>query len=168
VALERVAVGAMSMWGRLAGLLDNETDLEGLVTKLLAVALGVAVLVVIGFAIAPIGTGDAYTEFYVLGQNGTASDYPDNVTVGEEATVQVGVANFESRELTYTLIVRSDETTFETRRITLAPDTRWEESVTVAFETPGRQRLRLELYRGETAAGEPYRSLRLFVEVLWY
>lgn len=154
------------MEGPLASPLSGRPGLEGLVTKLLAVALGVSLLAVVGFSIAPLGTGDSYTEFYVLGQNGTASDYPENVTVGEEATVQVGVANFETRELTYTLVVRNGETTVETRRITLAPEARWEEPVTVAFGTPGRQRLRLELYRGQVVEGEPDQSLQLFVEVV--
>lgn len=150
----------------LAGRLSEHPGLEGLVTKLLGVALGVSLVAVIGFSMAPLGAGDSYTEFYVLGQNGTASDYPENVTVGEKATVQVGVANFESRELTYTLVVRTAETTIDTRQITLAPETRWEEPVTVAFDRPGRTRLRLELYRGEATDGEPNQSLQLFVEVV--
>lgn len=152
------------MDGRVAGLLGG--DREALVTTLLGVALVAAVLAVVGFALVPAGTGDPYTEFYVLGENGTASDYPDNVTVGEEATLLVGVGNFENREQTYTLVLRTDGTVLEERTVTLSPEARWEEPVTVAFDTAGRKRLHLELYRGGTTEGEPSQRLRLFVRVL--
>jgi uncharacterized membrane protein len=147
------------------GVFDEETDTEIVLTKVLGVTLVVALLVVIVFAIAPIGTGDTYTEFYVLGPNGTASDYPENVTVGETATVRVGIGNSESRRQTYTLVIRTNETTFLTREITLDREEQWEEPVSFSFDSPGRKRLRLELYLGETTDGDPYRNLRLFVEV---
>ena len=147
------------------GVFDEETDTETVLTKVLGVTLVVALLVVIVFAIAPIGTGDTYTEFYVLGPNGTASDYPENVTVGETATVRVGIGNSESRRQTYTLEIRTNETTFLTREITLDREEQWEEPVSFSFDSPGRKRLRLELYLGETTDGDPYRNLRLFVEV---
>jgi uncharacterized membrane protein len=147
------------------GVFDEETDTETVLTKVLGVTLVVALLVVIVFAIAPIGTGDTYTEFYVLGPNGTASDYPENVTVGETATVRVGIGNSESRRQTYTLVIRTNETTFLTREITLDREEQWEEPVSFSFDSPGRKRLRLELYLGETTDGDPYRNLRLFVEV---
>ena len=147
------------------GVFDEETDTETVLTNVLGVTLVVALLVVIVFAIAPIGTGDTYTEFYVLGPNGTASDYPENVTVGETATVRVGIGNSESRRQTYTLVIRTNETTFLTREITLDREEQWEEPVSVSFDSPGRKRLRLELYLGETTDGDPYRNLRLVVEV---
>jgi uncharacterized membrane protein len=147
------------------GVFDEETDTETVLTKVLGVTLVVALLVIIVFAIAPIGTGDTYTEFYVLGPNGTASDYPENVTVGETATVRVGIGNSESRRQTYTLVIRTNETTFLTREITLDREEQWEEPVSFSFDSPGRKRLRLELYLGETTDGDPYRNLRLFVEV---
>jgi uncharacterized membrane protein len=147
------------------GVFDEETDTETVLTKVLGVTLVVALLVVIVFAIAPIGTGDTYTEFYVLGPNGTASDYPENVTVGETATVRVGIGNSESRRQTYTLVIRTNETTFLTREITLDRADQGEEPVSFSFDSPGRKRLRLELYLGETTDGDPYRNLRLFVEV---
>ena len=147
------------------GVFDEENDTEIVLTKVLGVTLVVALLVVIVFAIAPIGTGDTYTEFYVLGPNGTASDYPENVTVGETATVRVGIGNSESRRQTYTLVIRTNETTFLTREITLDREEQWEEPVSFSFDSPGRKRLRLELYLGETTDGDPYRNLQLFVEV---
>lgn len=153
------------MRDRLAGVLGEETDTEVLVTRLLGGALVLALLVVIVFTIAPVKTDDTYTEFYVLGPDGSASGYPENVSVGETATVRIGIGNFESRALTYTLVVRTNETIFETRNVTLTPGEEWEEPMDVTFDSPGSRRLLFELYVGETARGEPYRSLRLLVEV---
>jgi uncharacterized membrane protein len=147
------------------GVFDEETDTETMLTNVLGATLVVALLVVVILTVAPVETGDTYTEFYVLGSNGTASDYPENVTVGERATVRVGVGNSESRRQTYTLVVRTNETTFLTREITLEREEQWEEPVSFSFDSPGRKRLQLELYLGETTEGDPYRSLRLFVEV---
>lgn len=142
---------------------DEET--EELVTKLLGVAIAIALLVIVVSAIAPIGTSDAYTEFYVLGPNGTASEYPDNVSINESATVRVGVRNFERRSQTYTLVIRTNETTLNTREITLNRAEEWEELVRFSFDSQGTKHLRLELYKEQATDGEPYRGLRLFIEV---
>jgi len=50
------------------------------------------------------GPGASYTELRVLGANGTASDYPDTLAVGENATVFVVVTCRESSATNYTLV----------------------------------------------------------------
>lgn len=152
------------MRDRLAEMMTG-ADLEEVATRVLGVAFVLALLVVVLFALSPVGTGDTYTEFYVLGPDGAAAEYPENVSVGEEATVRVGIRNFESQRMTYTLIVRTNETTFNPRTITLEPGDNWEEPVQFAFDSPGSRRLHLDLYRGETTQDEPYRRLRLLIEV---
>jgi uncharacterized membrane protein len=150
---------------RVKAILDEDAERDERVTKVLAGAIVLSLLLVVGFALVPVGGGDPYTEFYVLGPDGTASGYPQNVTVGETAELRIGVGNFENRQLTYTFVVRTDETTFATRTVTLDPREKWEAPTTVTFDSPGNKRLRLELYVGEATDGEPYRSLRLFVDV---
>jgi len=44
---------------------------------------------------------EAFTEFYILGPNGTAENYPANLTIGEKASVIIGIANHENRNMTY-------------------------------------------------------------------
>lgn len=152
------------MGDRIEWLFDREIDTNALLTRVLGVALVLSIVVVVGFAFAPTATGDAYTEFYVLGPNGVAADFPENVTVGEPVDVQVGIGNHEFQQMRYTLVVRTNETTFVSRTVTIDAEEEWEEPISFAFESPGRKQLRLELYVGE-ARGEPYRSLRLFVDV---
>jgi len=151
------------MANRSLGLLGRDAGRERL-TKVLGGALVVSLLVVVGLSIAPNGSGST-TEFYVLGPDGTASGYPENVTTGETATLQVGIGNFESGPRTYTVVVRTAETEFVTETVTVNAEKRWEEPVSVSFETTGRKRLVLELYSGESTDGEPSHDLQLFVDV---
>lgn len=157
-------VNVRRMGDRFEWLSDWEIDTTTLLTTVLGIALVLSIVVVAGFALAPTATGDTYTEFYVLGPNGTAADYPENVTVGEPVDVRVGIGNHESRQMRYTLVVRTNETTLLTRAVTVDVEEQWEESISFSFDSPGQKRLRLELYVGETR-NEPYRSLRLFVDV---
>lgn len=150
---------------QLAWLRDEETDTEAVVTKALGVAVVVALLTVVVLSLVPLGSGDQYTEFYVLGAEGAAADYPANVTVGETATLRVGVGNFEGHPQTYTLVVETNETTHVTQTITLDAKATWEDPIHVTFNATGRKQLRLDLYLGESTTGEPYRRLWLFVEV---
>ena len=52
-----------------------------------------------------IAPGDNFTEFYILGPNGTASGYPTNLTVGEDGKVIIGIVNHEYTNVTYQLEV---------------------------------------------------------------
>ena len=152
------------MGNRLEWLSNWEVKTNTLLTNLLGIALVLSIAVVVGFALFPTATGDAYTEFYVLGSNGTAADYPENVSVGEPVEMRVGIGNHEHQQMRYELLIRTNETTLLTQTITVDVEEVWEEPVSFAFDSPGQKRLQLELYVGETR-GEPYRSLRLFVEV---
>ncbi len=58
-------------------------------------------------------TGERFTEFYVLGSEGMADDYPTNLTIGDPGHVILGVRNREHREMDYQLIVRMASTNIE-------------------------------------------------------
>lgn len=153
------------MRGQLGRLIGWDAGREAVATKVLAVAVVVALLVVVGLAIAPIGIGAQYTEFYVLGPEGSAAGYPENLTVDETAELPVGIGNYEGKAQTYTLVVETNETVVTTRTVELDAREEWTEPVTVVFDSPGEKTLRFDLYRGQTTDGEPYRRLWLFVEV---
>lgn len=123
-----------------------------------------SLLLVVAVAALPTG-GQGTTEFYLLGSNDTAAEYPENVTVGETATLQVGIRNDENARQTYTLDVRADGNTLATRTVEVNRGERWEDSVSFELESTGEKRLQLHLYTGESTDGDPYRSLQLFVTV---
>ena len=41
------------------------------------------------------------TEFYLLGPGGKASDYPTNLTVGQNGSVIIGIVNHEYKTVNY-------------------------------------------------------------------
>jgi uncharacterized membrane protein len=49
--------------------------------------------------------GEHFTEFYILGSKHLASDYPMNLTLGENATVILGIVNHENTLMNYTIEV---------------------------------------------------------------
>jgi len=69
--------------------------------KALTIILGVLLLCAIGgviyISVSP-GAGERFTEFYILGPEGKAVDYPEKVALGEEAMVIVGIVNREYQE----------------------------------------------------------------------
>jgi len=134
-------------------------------TWVLALVLVLAVAASVWIALNPADPADPFTEFYVLGPNGTAAGYPTDLSVGERATVIVGITNQESERVTYTVVARLGNRVLTTRTTTLADGRTWERPVSFAPRSPGRQGLRLLLYRGTdpAPAAEPYRNLRVWV-----
>ncbi|ADJ14078.1 DUF1616 domain-containing protein [Halalkalicoccus jeotgali] len=112
-----------------------------------AVAVGVAVLVVlstlgVAYAMGPV-QGDGYTELYLLqeGANGTVSEeYPDELTVGQEEPLVVGIGNEEGVTTTYTVVIQLQEV-----------GTEGEQSVQSASEL---DRFEVTLESGETVENE--------------
>jgi uncharacterized membrane protein len=47
--------------------------------------------------------GQHFTEFYLLGENGKAADYPDLIIAGQRYPMFIGVGNHEYRTLNYTI-----------------------------------------------------------------
>jgi uncharacterized membrane protein len=47
--------------------------------------------------------GDRFTEFFLLGENGTASLYPVEMVPGRNYTIYLGIGNHEYRAMDYTL-----------------------------------------------------------------
>lgn len=136
-----------------------------LLTLTAAVLLLAAVSGTLYVATTDFETGETYTEFYVLNENGTAAGYPTNLTTGEEGTVLVGIGNHENERVTYRVEVQWDDTTVESREVTVGADRTEEFTVSVtAPDSPGNYRLDFLLYR-TTDASEPYKNVYLDVEV---
>lgn len=49
---------------------------------------------------------EGFTEFYILGLNGKATDYPKELVVGEEARVIVGIINREGETVSYSIEIK--------------------------------------------------------------
>ncbi|WP_136601151.1 DUF1616 domain-containing protein [Salinigranum halophilum] len=134
-------------------------------TALLAVILFVGVIGLGVIAVFPIDTGEASTEFYVLGPDGDASDYPQNLTVGESSSFIVGVTNHERGEVSYTLVMSEGGATLAEEELTVARGDTWERELNYSPDSPGEKRVQLELYKDSASSGNPYRQLRLVISV---
>ncbi len=75
-----------------------------------ALVVGTVILLIVSGALAvhiitTPRTGERFTQFYVLGPDGMADDYPSELGVGETGQVIVGAVNNEHDEVEYTLIL---------------------------------------------------------------
>ena len=137
------------------------------IDKILTVILIISIIVAIGMTVYVIVTpkeGEKFTEFYILGMNGTASEYPTEVMAGEVAGVIIGVVNHEYSNRTYSLKVKINETVVGERSIYLMHNETWEEPFEFNLNETGEdQKLEFLLYI--QGVDEVYRSLHLWVDV---
>ena len=95
---------------RFAIVVDVELDWHGmpLVDKLLTIGIAVmlvASVVVLAWAVTTPRTGETFTQLAILGPDGMATDYPRNLTVGEDARVLLSVRSYEHEVRNYTIVL---------------------------------------------------------------
>lgn len=95
---------------RFAIVIDVRMDWKGmpLVDKLLTIGIAVmlvASVVVLAWAVTTPRVGETFTQFAILGPDGMATDYPRNLTVGEDARVLISVKSFEHEPVNYTMVL---------------------------------------------------------------
>ncbi|HEV8359620.1 MAG TPA: DUF1616 domain-containing protein [Candidatus Thermoplasmatota archaeon] len=146
------------------------------------VAASVAALLlsggVAGFVLTKPGSGDAYTEFWVVGPDGTVGALPATVPVGAVVQVRLGVRNLEGGYAGYRAAVAIQPMVREQGNVSatwpaveafhdtlfLASGETWLGDAALTFGEPGLQRVELLLWRTIPDAGEaPYRELHLWV-----
>ncbi len=111
---------------RFAIVVDFEMDWKGmpLIDKLLTVGIAVmlvASVVVLAWAITTPREGESFTQLAILGPGGMATDYPRNLTVGEDARVLLSVRSYEHDPMDYTILLVL--TTVEAYNFTVGQDT---------------------------------------------
>lgn len=116
-------------------------------------------------AVSPPTPTESYTEFYILDDDGDAEGYPTNLTVGETGRVIVGISNREHADQTYTVELVLAGETLDSRTISVPDQRTTDFTVSFSASEPGRQKLHFLLYRTEETSGEPYRQLRLWLNV---
>lgn len=139
---------------------------ERRLTWALIAALVVSLSGVVYVSLTPHQQTDPYTELYILGSEGNASEYPQRLNVGETGRLTVGISNHEHRTTQYTLVYRLGNETIGTRTVSVESGETWQENLSFVPDSPGDKRLRIALYRGEEPSGsDPYRSVYLLISV---
>jgi uncharacterized membrane protein len=137
--------------------------------KVLSIILVASILGAIGaiaYVIVTPKTGEKFTEFYVLGLDGEASNYPSELVVGEEGSVILVIVNHEHEDdLTYRVEILVDgEVNGTIGPLALNHDERWESEVGFVPQDVGDdQKVEFILYKN--GEDEPYSSLHLWIDV---
>ena len=95
---------------RFAIVVDFQMDFKGMpmVDKLLTIGIVVmlvASVVVLAWAITTPRVGERFTQLAILGPGGMATDYPRNLTVGQQGTVLLSVKSFEHQPVNYSIVI---------------------------------------------------------------
>lgn len=136
--------------------------------------LSIVLLTSITLAISTLGyvmwnpkIAERYTEFYVIGMEGKAGNYPDELTLGQEGKVILGIVNHEQREMGYKIEIRIDGQkngeTIDTGMI--GSEEKWEQEVSFKPEKTGKnQKVEFLLYK-QGEEDQPYTSVYIWVNV---
>ncbi len=83
---------------------SSSSKIDRALTIILSICIILAVIALVYVMMTP-KTGETFTEFYLLGPSGKATGYPRNLSLGENATVIIGLANHEQKTMNYTVEV---------------------------------------------------------------
>ena len=109
-------------------------------------------------------TGERFSEFYLLGSNGLAADYPTELMGGVEGELIIGIVNHEYENVTYLLEVTFNGSLIYEEQISLIENEMWESPFTFkAIEKGENQKLEFLLYKDRQR--EAYRTLHLWVNI---
>jgi uncharacterized membrane protein len=138
--------------------------------KALSISLVVAIVVALGYLgylIATPQQNEKFTEFYILGSEGKAENYPQQVILGANVDVIIGVVNHEYQPAAYHVEITINGLRNKEIDIgTLAHEQKWEEEVSFVAQSAGdKQEVDFWLYRDNQV--EPYLQdpIRLYIDV---
>jgi len=172
---------------RYAIVLDFQLDWHGmpLVDKVLTIGIAVMLVAsvsVLAWAIATPRVGERFTQLAILGPDGMAADYPDELVVGQDGRVLLSVKSYEHEPMSYTIvIVLTNETD---HNFTIEQDTILSPFAGIAQDFPlehleyynqtfdfnvtevGTWKLQFLLYtEGQEFTQDSYREVHLWLEV---
>jgi uncharacterized membrane protein len=134
---------------------------------LLVVALVASIGSIVYFANMP-KLGDRFTEFYILGPEGKANNYPKEIVLGESAEIFIGIVNHEGKPVSYRVVLAIDGVLNREVHVGMLSDgAEWEEKISFIPKQSGKQqKLELNLYKDTSS--QPYHKepLRLFIDVI--
>ena len=107
-AEERFAVPFMEFFRDLKASFHGKPRTEVALSLILIIAILLAISTTAYVIVNP-KQGEKFTEFYILGPDGKATNYPTNLTVAQQGTLIIGVVNHEYAAINYQLVVKINE-----------------------------------------------------------
>jgi uncharacterized membrane protein len=80
----------------------GESKIDHLLSIVLTLVILVVIITTVYVIVAP-KEGERFTEFFILGENRTATNYPDLIIAGQNYPMFIGVGNYEYRKINYTI-----------------------------------------------------------------
>jgi uncharacterized membrane protein len=138
------------------------------IEKNLSGLLILALLFTVGFAFHIFSnpkTGENFTDFYILGTNGKADNYPQSLAILEKGQVIIGIANHEQRTVDYYFQVKmGDYVKSNIGPINLDQEQKWEDTVTFFAQEP-HENLKVEFLLFREGDIDPYHALHIWLTV---
>ena len=192
-----VLVGVVAFWRRvrlpvaerLSVMVDftfGESEMSGLLDKVLFIATIATVLVATGtlaYLIATPKSGERFTEFYVLGGIGDASNYPTALNTSQPESVILGIVNHEGTTANYSVsadlvgvrivynatsgfneTVEANRTTLSAIRVRLSDNENWTKAYTFSVSYVGLWKVQFLLFKDDDFSSA-YRELHIYVRV---
>ena len=137
---------------------------DKVISLILLILLAASIVAVVFITVNP-KSGEKFTEFYILGENGKAGNYPTNLTIGETGNVTMGIVNREQNVTSYDLIVQQNGNNLYNNTFTLSKNETKEIPFSFNAETSGQnQKMDFKLYKLPNYTNV-YRSLTLYINV---
>jgi len=151
-------------FGLTFGQLFQEGPRKNRILKFILILVILLAISLVAFLVMQSIDNNKFTEFYLLGPDGKASNYPTNLTLEQNATVIVGVVNRESATTSYKLIIRVNDTIIKMQDFTLQD--KEEKKITVNFidNMTGRKKMDFLLFKAPDY-NNFYRDLQLWYQV---
>lgn len=137
---------------------------DKVVSLILLILLAASIVAVIYITVNP-QSGEKFTEFYILGENGKAGNYPSNLTMGETGNLTMGIVNREQNTTNYDLVVQLNGAKLYNNTFTLAKNETKEIPLNFTATNQGQnQKMEFLLYKLPNYTNV-YRSLNLYINV---
>jgi uncharacterized membrane protein len=137
---------------------------DRVLSLILLILLAASIVTVIYITVNP-QSGEKFTEFYILGANGKAGDYPSNMTMGETGNLTMGIVNREQNTTSYDLVVQLNGAKLYNNTFTLSKNETKEIPFSFTATNQGQnQKVEFMLYKLPNYTNV-YRSLNLYINV---
>ena len=137
---------------------------DKILSYILIISIVIAAASVIYIIVNP-SPSEKFTQFYILGSNGKAGNYPTNLSVGENGNLTINVINNEGSTANYQLVVNLENETLENQSFILANGEKKEIPLTFQPKQSGnQQKLEFILYKLPNKK-QSYRYLDLLINV---
>lgn len=144
---------------KLRAAFQGESKTKNIISLILVAILFFFIILTIYLTINPV-QGEPFTEFYLLGPDGKAGNYPTNLTEGQQGKVIIGVVNHEDATTNYELIVKKNDTIVQNNSFSLANNQKTEITFIFTSGPPATNNLEFLLYKLPDHQ-KVYRSLHL-------